>query len=168
MKQKILFLSALAAAVPFMASVSPAQAADQYCREYTKTVTIGGRQQQAYGTACYQPDGSWEIVDLKGPNKEAVTQVREVIYQDLGARPVSTSPLTNVVIVERGMRPARFAPRYKYTQGHYVPAYYNAPVVFNFGFGDDDDERYRTKKVNTKYYNHGYDPYGGHSPRGHR
>ncbi|HMB16181.1 MAG TPA: RT0821/Lpp0805 family surface protein [Pelovirga sp.] len=34
----------------------------QYCREYQQTVWIGGEQQQAYGTACRQPDGSWEII----------------------------------------------------------------------------------------------------------
>ena len=32
------------------------------CREFTSKVTIGGRPQQAYGTACRQPDGAWEIV----------------------------------------------------------------------------------------------------------
>ena len=29
-------------------------------REYTTTVRIGGRDQEAYGTACLQPDGSWK------------------------------------------------------------------------------------------------------------
>ena len=33
-----------------------------YCREYQQTVTIGGRPQSAYGQACRQPDGSWQIV----------------------------------------------------------------------------------------------------------
>jgi hypothetical protein len=33
------------------------------CREYQQTVTIGGKQEQAYGTACRQPDGSWQIVE---------------------------------------------------------------------------------------------------------
>ena len=33
-----------------------------YCREYTQTVTVGGRTQQAFGQACQQPDGSWKIV----------------------------------------------------------------------------------------------------------
>lgn len=28
-------------------------------REYTTTVIIGGRAQEAYGTACLMPDGSW-------------------------------------------------------------------------------------------------------------
>lgn len=34
----------------------------RYCREYQTTVTVGGKQQQGYGTACQQPDGSWEVV----------------------------------------------------------------------------------------------------------
>ncbi len=34
----------------------------RYCREYQQMVMVGGKQQDAYGTACQQPDGSWEIV----------------------------------------------------------------------------------------------------------
>ncbi len=37
-------------------------ASGQYCREYQQTVVIGGEEQQAYGHACRQPDGSWKIV----------------------------------------------------------------------------------------------------------
>ncbi|MEZ4599719.1 MAG: RT0821/Lpp0805 family surface protein [Syntrophotaleaceae bacterium] len=36
--------------------------AGQYCREYYQTVIIGGAEQQAFGTACRQPDGSWKII----------------------------------------------------------------------------------------------------------
>jgi len=32
-----------------------------YCREYQQTVTIDGKTQQAYGQACRQPDGTWQI-----------------------------------------------------------------------------------------------------------
>lgn len=32
------------------------------CQEYTKKVTIGGETQTIYGTACRQPDGTWDIV----------------------------------------------------------------------------------------------------------
>lgn len=32
-----------------------------YCREYNQNVTVGGRTQSSYGTACLQPDGSWKI-----------------------------------------------------------------------------------------------------------
>lgn len=37
------------------------QAAGQYCREYRQTVMVGGQQEDAYGTACRRPDGSWLI-----------------------------------------------------------------------------------------------------------
>lgn len=33
----------------------------EYCREYQQTVQIGGKTENAYGTACRQPDGSWMI-----------------------------------------------------------------------------------------------------------
>jgi surface antigen len=33
-----------------------------YCREYQQTVWVGGQEQQAYGTACRQPDGTWKII----------------------------------------------------------------------------------------------------------
>ena len=35
----------------------------RYCREYQNRSTVSGRVQETYGTACMQPDGSWEIVD---------------------------------------------------------------------------------------------------------
>lgn len=37
------------------------QQTGQYCREYRQTVIVGGERQNAYGTACRQPDGSWVI-----------------------------------------------------------------------------------------------------------
>lgn len=39
------------------------QADGSYCREYQQTVTVGGKTQDAYGTACRQPDGSWKVVN---------------------------------------------------------------------------------------------------------
>jgi len=37
-------------------------ASGQYCREYQTNVTVGDKNEKAYGTACRQPDGSWKIV----------------------------------------------------------------------------------------------------------
>lgn len=34
----------------------------RYCREYKQTIEVDGQQQEAYGTACENPDGSWQIV----------------------------------------------------------------------------------------------------------
>lgn len=32
-----------------------------YCREFTQTIMVGGKSQEAYGTACRQPDGTWKM-----------------------------------------------------------------------------------------------------------
>ena len=33
-----------------------------YCREFQQTIVVGGQPQSGYGTACRQPDGSWQII----------------------------------------------------------------------------------------------------------
>lgn len=40
---------------------SYANKTDEHCREYQQTVTVGGKTETAYGTACRQPDGTWKI-----------------------------------------------------------------------------------------------------------
>jgi surface antigen len=35
----------------------------RYCREYQTSVVINDKMQQAYGVACRQPDGSWQVID---------------------------------------------------------------------------------------------------------
>ena len=45
-------------------TVTPKKAikhAAQYCREYTMTATIAGKQEKTYGTACRQSDGTWKV-----------------------------------------------------------------------------------------------------------
>ena len=37
------------------------QSGGTYCREFQNNVTIGGKDEKAYGTACRQPDGSWKV-----------------------------------------------------------------------------------------------------------
>lgn len=32
-----------------------------FCREYQQTVTVGGQEERAFGTACRQPDGQWQL-----------------------------------------------------------------------------------------------------------
>lgn len=48
-------------------SVTPTRtyqtASGQYCREYQAHVSVGGKTEQAYGTACRQPDGAWRILN---------------------------------------------------------------------------------------------------------
>lgn len=35
----------------------------RYCREYQQTITVGGRKESGYGTACQSANGDWEIVN---------------------------------------------------------------------------------------------------------
>ena len=35
--------------------------ASGYCREFQQKVIVGGKEQDAHGTACRKPDGTWEI-----------------------------------------------------------------------------------------------------------
>ncbi|MBX3709552.1 MAG: hypothetical protein KIT56_05415 [Gammaproteobacteria bacterium] len=35
---------------------------NEYCREYRTVARIAGKKQQMYGTACRQPDGTWQAV----------------------------------------------------------------------------------------------------------
>jgi surface antigen len=53
----------------------------EYCREYQQTVTIGGEQQQVYGTACRMPDGTWEVVSSK-PLDDPQPAPTTVVYRD--------------------------------------------------------------------------------------
>ena len=67
-----------------------------YCREYQRTVTIGGKAQQTYGTACMQPDGSWRVatpesdfveMPYDAPLQVAAVEPTPVVY----TQPVYTS-----------------------------------------------------------------------------
>ena len=37
-------------------------ASGQSCREFQQSIVVGGKTENAYGTACRQPDGTWRIV----------------------------------------------------------------------------------------------------------
>jgi hypothetical protein len=53
-----------------------------YCREYTQTFSIGGEKETGYGTACLQPDGSWQIVSQDDKDESDINYIvkEEKIY----------------------------------------------------------------------------------------
>ena len=59
-----------------ISTVTTAQAApaQENCREFQAPITIGGQQQQAYGRACQQPDGTWQIMPPAGQSAAAPGQ----------------------------------------------------------------------------------------------
>jgi hypothetical protein len=57
-----------------------AGAAGQPCREFVTTITIAGRSEQGYGTACRQPDGSWHLAAGNRGASVVRTVPPQVIY----------------------------------------------------------------------------------------
>ncbi len=82
------------------------------CREFTRTITIGGHRETGYGTACRQPDGSWQ------------TQNDEDDMPDV-APPQNTSTIQTIVEEE----PLYAEPVYA------QPIYAAPPPVFGIGIG---------------------------------
>lgn len=122
------------------AQYMPATYQEPYCREFTKVVTIGGRAQNAYGKACRQPDGSWQVVSDDIPGNQPVTYYPDDNY-------VAYQPVQPV-----GYYPA--------------PAYYSAPPMFNLSFSNWNPRR--THYYND--YGHGWRDWHrghGHHGRGH-
>lgn len=84
MKKLALTITALTCALGVSQSAHAYIGVQQQCREYTRTIYVGGRPQQGYGTACLQPDGSWQVVNepeaiAPAPVVERVV-VREPVY----------------------------------------------------------------------------------------
>ncbi len=88
-----------------------------YCREFQQTITIDGRQERGYGTACRQPDGQWLIVNPQDfrqadPQPVRVTQVRAYDPPRYFAYP----------------------PRYYAYPARYAYPYYPRYLSLNFGY----------------------------------
>lgn len=71
--------SILGAALMLGLGISTADASD-YCREYSTDIRVGGQAQRSYGTACLQPDGSWELV--KRTSNQPAFPVQTTIIHD--------------------------------------------------------------------------------------
>jgi hypothetical protein len=50
------------APTPAYSTTAPLAPADQTCREYRTAATIDGKPEQLHGTACLQPDGTWQFI----------------------------------------------------------------------------------------------------------
>ena len=67
------------------------QGQNQYCREYTRKVVIGNAQREAYGTACQQPDGSWQIMNQASGPPPVSGAVVDPTYQPVPPPPVGAN-----------------------------------------------------------------------------
>lgn len=157
-----MILKKLALAGIFLAPLAFAEPAEarEYCREYQKTITVGGRYESGYGTACMQPDGSWMIVETRGTVDPFDDLRRQNVVLVTDNRPVYYT-------YGPSYRPVTYYPRPR----HYHNQYYgrNNGLSLSFFFRDDDDRR-RWNNNNRRWdndRNHGPGRgHGHHNGRG--
>jgi hypothetical protein len=150
---KNMMMVAALMATPMVLSASAEAKDTEYCREYTKTIIIGGRSERAYGTACYQSDGAWEIVNFKGSHR-AQDEIREVIYKDI--RKGKHKRGKTVIVENKHHSYAHEKPRYY--SAHHQARYYGWPRL-NTAFYD---KGYHNCKSKHGYHGKGYDRHKGH------
>ncbi len=76
--QSIFLVGIVAIAMSMTLMVSNANAKQVHCREYQTKVLVGGKKENAYGTACLKPDGSWQIQkDAKGNTQLKIGHARQ-------------------------------------------------------------------------------------------
>lgn len=102
---------------------------DDYCREYTKRVVIGGKMQESYGTACLRPDGQWEIQN----EGRAVPAVITPIYQ-------SSPPPATVNYVIHDTPRAYYPP---YWGASFYTSHYSQPHGWHHRYRHYDERRHR-------------------------
>lgn len=126
-----------------LATAGSLQASDAYCREYQRRVTIGGKVQDSYGTACMQPDGSWKIVNEDNPQ----------VVGSVAPEPVYDAPEPVIVYEEEPV----YVP-YRTTYRTYEPA----PVWWgvNLSFNERDHGWHGHRWENDRHH-------GGHHGRHH-
>ena len=96
----------------------------QPCREFVTTIIIGGREEQGYGTACRQPDGSWQIVSDDLDEDWAAPQ----------AETYAAAPPVQAYLDQYYYYPGYYPERYYYfPAGLYTPYYpYNIYLSFSY------------------------------------
>jgi hypothetical protein len=91
------------------------QSADgQVCREFNQTVTIGGQQQQAWGTACRQADGSWKL------QRAATAEAPPPQPRYIPAPPAPVTVYAPPPPVVYTYSPVYFPPGYYYARPYYT------------------------------------------------
>jgi hypothetical protein len=125
------------------------------CREFQRTIVIGGREEQGYGTACRQPDGTWRIVSGQTAAAPTVVQ-RSTVYVREVPRPYYSYP---------------YYPYSYYPYGYYAPWGYGYPFSFSFGYiyHDGGGRHHGGGHHGGGYHRSGGGHYGGgHRSGGHR
>ena len=163
MIRKILVLATLVT-LPFIgAGTAQAQihGHQENCREYTKDISINCRIERAYGTACRQSDGSWEIVNLEG-DYNARDKVHDAMYNDIEKYETTRANnrvVERIIVVDNYSfdRP-HYQERYnrysRHNNSRYHRASYNSwPFVINWNVGNSKSYKKYNNRSYSKYNN---------------
>ncbi len=121
--------------------------AERYCREYQKTVYVGGEAQPAYGQACYQPDGSWEIVSTHNA-PDFVRYINNDVRYNHGSRTIIRQTNRAPVYYNRGYHK-------QYYHNGYAPRDNGYSFTFNIGDYHRDDHKHGKHYKKYKRNKHG-------------
>ncbi len=139
-----------------LAFTQPAEAGE-YCREYQKSIRVGGHIESGYGTACMQPDGSWMIVSTRG----TVDPFDELRRQDVilvsDQRPVYYN-------YGPSYQPVTYFPRQRYYNTRH---YSNQGLSLSFIFDDDNNRRRDWDRRDWRDNDRGRGRGHGHNDRRH-
>lgn len=103
------------------------QANEQFCREFTKEILIGNNIEQGYGTACLQPDGSWQVIS-EGPS-----ETRQNYHNTILIKEKYTVPTYNIHYRHRHKHHRK--PYHRHYRKHYRSHYhYHQPFGYLLGF----------------------------------
>lgn len=149
-------IAGIALSVAALAGFTGEAKAEQ-CREYTRTVYIGARAQEAYGTACLQSDGSWMIVG-EGLGNDIPQNVSNVDYVIRDNNRYIT-PQRVVYYDRRPVVYRRSAPAFVWY--HNSDRYYRNGYYVNYNRGRDWG-----RHDNRRWDRHGRDDHRGRG-RGH-
>lgn len=140
----------------------------EYCREYRQTVIVAGNEQQAYGHACRQADGSWRI------SSAAPAVQGQVVGQRSVTRVV---PATSYQPIYRPLyRPVAYYPGYyypgysypNYSYPGYTYPYYGYPgylwplTSISFSYGHFSGHRHHFKGLHHGHRHHFKGLHHGH------
>jgi len=138
------------------------QSNGRYCREYRQTVVINGTEEEAYGTACRQPDGTWQVASSQ-PQDQG-----QVVRQQTVTRVVPTGfyrPYYSPVYY-----PGYYYPGYYYP-GYYYPGYFWPFTSISLSYGHFSGHRHHfsghRQHFRSRHLGHRGERFGfrGHSRR---
>jgi hypothetical protein len=105
---------------PVQQAAPQASAGSLTCREFQQSIVVDGQPQDAYGTTCQQPDGTWKVMAAPAPAAQAAPP-----------QPQPQVAAAAVPVYPSYPAPAYYSyPAYAYGYPYYYPSYVYGPTFY--------------------------------------